>query len=147
MYPHDPAARAYQQWLQQQQPTPQYTQPTAAFPFAFPAAGAQQQLAPAAPLAPSQYMPPPPAPLAPQYIPPPPAFHPSPFLSLAPRRPRQLRQQQQQREPEGNEFVSLSIILFSLLIGAAFGAVGEHHRLSSALEDRLSSSVKAGVFP
>ena len=132
MYPHDPAAIAYQQWLlqQQQQPAPQYApQPT--LPFAFPAV-AQQQLA--APLAPQQYMPPPPA------------FQPSPSLSPASRRPRQPRQQSQP-EPEGNELVSLSIVVLSLLIGAAFGAVGEHHRLSSVMDDRLSSAVQAGVVP
>ena len=117
--PHDPAALAYQQWLQQQQqqqqPALQYTPPPA-FPFALPA-GASQPLAP-------QYMP---APLAPQYMPPPPAFQPSP------RRPRQPRQQHS--EPDGNEFVSLSIVvLLSLLIGAALGAVGENYRLSSAVE-------------
>lgn len=143
MYPHDPAALAYQQWLLQQQPAPQYT-PVPAFPFAF-GAQQQQQLA-AAPLAP-QYMPPPPAPLAPQqYMPPAPAFQPSALFSPAQRRPRQPRQQPQP-EPEGNEFVSLSIVLLSLLIGAALGAVGENHRLSSAVDDRLSSGVQAGVVP
>lgn len=148
MYPHDPAALAYQHWLQQQQqPAPQYTQPTA-FPFAFPAgAQQQQQLAPQAPLAPTQYMPHPPAPLArPLYMPPPPSYPPASFLSPAQRRPRQPRQQPQS-ESQGNEFVSLSIVLLSLLIGAAFGAVGEHHRLSSVVDDRLSSAVQAGVVP
>lgn len=119
--PHDPAALAYQQWLQQQQPAPQYApQPTAAFPFTFPPGAQQLQLAPVAPPAP--------------YLPPAPAFQPSPFLSPTPRRARQPRQQSQP-EPDGNELVSLSIVvLLSLLIGAALGAVGEHHRLSSAVE-------------
>jgi hypothetical protein len=135
MYPHDPAALAYQQWLQQQQqPAPQYTQPRAAFPFAFPA-GAQQQLAAATP----QYMPPPLAPLSmPQYMPPPPAFQPSQLFSPVQRRPRQPRQPPLS-EPAGNELVSLFIVLLSLVVGAAFGAVGEHHR--------LSTTVEAGVVP
>lgn len=148
MYPHDPAALAYQQWLQQQQqqPAPQYTQPTA-FPFAFPAGAQQPQLAQAAPHAPPQYMSAPPAPLAaPQYAPPPPAFQPSPFLFPVQRRPKQPRQQPQPQS-EGSELVSLSIVVLSLLIGAALGAVGEHHRLSSVVDDRLSSAVQAGVVP
>jgi hypothetical protein len=136
MYPpaHDPAAIAYQQWLQlqqqqqQQQPAPQYTSnvpPPPAYPLALPA-GAQQPFAP-------QYMPLPAAPRAPQYMPAPPAFQPSPLPPASPRRPRQPRQPHS--EPDGNELVSLSIVvLLSLLVGAALGAVGEHHRLSSAVE-------------
>ena len=122
--PHDPAALAYLQLFQQQQPAPQYT-PSPAFPFALPA-GAPQPLAP-------QYMPPPP-----QYTSPPPSFQPSALPAASPRRPRQSRQQQP--EPHrNNEFVSLSVVLLSLLIGAALGAVAEHHR--------HSATVAAGVVP
>lgn len=122
--PHDPAL-AYQLLLQQQ-PAPQYMPPPA-FPFALHAGAQQPQLVP------PQYMLPPPAPLAPQYMPPPPAFQSSSSPPGSPRRPRQPRQQQS--EPDSNEFASRSIaVLLALLIGAAFGAVGEHHRLSSAVE-------------
>jgi hypothetical protein len=118
MYPpaHDPAAIAYQQWLQlqQQQPAPQYVPPPPAYPHALPGG----------------------APHAPQYMHPPPAFHP-PLLSPAPRRPKQPRQQQQQPEPEG-DFISLWVVLVSLLFGAAMGAAGEHHRLATAVDAGVS---------